>query len=109
MRLNDQFFVLVRLNLLLTCFLLLWFRCYKLVLVCHFSFLVVGVECCVFLSVMFRNASEYVVLWVLVLRGCRMCGFVGGLAVSIGFLAWSLLCILLVYLGAPYSFCSWVP
>jgi len=61
MTLNDEFFVLVYPNLLLTGFLLLlvlWFRCFTLVHMCHFSFLVVGVEYLRVLSVMFKNAFE---------------------------------------------------
>ena len=36
----------------------------------------------------------FAVLWVLGLRGCRVLGFL---------LVWSVLCILHVYLGVPYS------
>jgi hypothetical protein len=33
------------------------------------------------------GVSGSVVLWALILRACRVCGFVGGLAVLFGFLA----------------------
>jgi hypothetical protein len=53
-----------------------------------------------------RVVLGFVVLWVLGLRACRVCGFVGVLAVSFKFLLliWSLLCRLHVYLRVPYAF-----
>jgi hypothetical protein len=53
-----------------------------------------------------RGVWGFVVLWVLGLRACRVCGFVGVLTVSFGFLLflWNLLCTLSVYLGVSYAF-----